>query len=177
MNHGEIPIDLYSPIAGRGNIPSHGWILWWIFQPQNLPPVLSFDSSKKGYSCNPLKSIQKDLRWFLFRFCFWNFCERLKHFTQMGEFNMPKETREAWVNSPFADCSKILYRVNVCDPPRVSHFSPQVFFWWLTGSNFRPLEDSGIQLIYPQLLRVYSLVFSFFFFQLVEGVQILHVII
>ena len=29
------------------------------------------------------------------------------------------------------------------DPPRVSNFSPQVCFWWLRGSNFRPLEDSG----------------------------------
>ena len=38
------------------------------------------------------------------------------------------------------------------DPPRVSNFSPQVCFWWLRGSNFRPLEDSGmysvVQFIY-----------------------------
>ena len=26
----------------------------------------------------------------------------------------------------------------------VSNLSPQVCFWWLRGSNFGPLEDSGI---------------------------------
>ena len=30
------------------------------------------------------------------------------------------------------------------DPPKMSNFRPQVCFWWLRGSNFRPLEDSGI---------------------------------
>ena len=34
------------------------------------------------------------------------------------------------------------------DPPRVSNFSPQVCFWWLRGSNFRPLELSGTNLPY-----------------------------
>ena len=29
------------------------------------------------------------------------------------------------------------------DLPRVSNFSPQVCFWRLRGSNFRPLGDSG----------------------------------
>ena len=29
------------------------------------------------------------------------------------------------------------------DPPSMSNFSPQVCFWWLRGSNFRPLENSG----------------------------------
>ena len=29
------------------------------------------------------------------------------------------------------------------DPPRVSNFSPWICFWWLRGSNFTPLEDSG----------------------------------
>ena len=31
------------------------------------------------------------------------------------------------------------------NPPRVSNFSPKrSIFWWLRGSNFRPLEDSGM---------------------------------
>ena len=29
------------------------------------------------------------------------------------------------------------------DPPKVSNFSPWVCFWWLGGTNFTPLEDSG----------------------------------
>ena len=29
------------------------------------------------------------------------------------------------------------------DPPRVSSIGPQVCFWWLRSSNFRPLEYSG----------------------------------
>ena len=32
--------------------------------------------------------------------------------------------------------------------PGVSNFSPQICFWWLRGSNFRPLEDSGTYIVY-----------------------------
>ena len=33
----------------------------------------------------------------------------------------------------------------------VSNFSPQVCFWWVFwGPNFRPLEDSGINIYKPQ---------------------------
>ena len=38
----------------------------------------------------------------------------------------------------------LLYIYIFLDLPRVSNFSPQLCFWWLRGSNFRPLEDSGI---------------------------------
>ena len=41
----------------------------------------------------------------------------------------------------------IIYTYIYLDPPRVSNFSPQVFFWWLRGTNFTPLEDSGMYYI------------------------------
>ena len=44
------------------------------------------------------------------------------------------------------------------DPPRVSNFIPQVCFWWLRGTNFTPLEDSGMYILY-------KLLFVRFFFQ------------
>ena len=33
------------------------------------------------------------------------------------------------------------------DLPRVSNFSPQVCFWWLRGSNFKPLGNSGNEIL------------------------------
>ena len=33
---------------------------------------------------------------------------------------------------------------HIIHPPMVSNFSAQVCFWWLRGSNFRLLEDSGM---------------------------------
>ena len=47
-------------------------------------------------------------------------------------------------NTPFLSCYPWVWLQNDGimdpDPPRVSNFSPQVCFWWLRGSNFRPLE-------------------------------------
>ena len=44
-------------------------------------------------------------------------------------------------------------------PPRVSNFSLQGGFWWLRGSNIRPLEDSGTCIIYQYFrLDIYSLI-------------------
>ena len=40
------------------------------------------------------------------------------------------------------------------NPPRAQISGPQVCFWWLRGSNFRPLEDSGI--IYIYILYIYT---------------------
>ena len=37
------------------------------------------------------------------------------------------------------------------DPPRVSNFIPQVYFWWLRDTNFTPLEDSGMYILYKLL--------------------------
>ena len=33
------------------------------------------------------------------------------------------------------------YEFSHLEPPRASNFSPQVYFWWLRGTNFTPLED------------------------------------
>ena len=44
-----------------------------------------------------------------------------------------------------------LLNISVTDPPRVSNFSPQVCFWWLRGSKFRPLEDSGTHFLLGSL--------------------------
>ena len=43
--------------------------------------------------------------------------------------------------------------IYVC-PVKVSNFSPQVCFWWFRGSNFRPVEDSGIR--WYKLLNIFS---------------------
>ena len=40
-------------------------------------------------------------------------------------------------------------------PSKGVKFQPPVCFWWLRGSNFRPLEDSGIYIIYIYILYLY----------------------
>ena len=41
---------------------------------------------------------------------------------------------------PNAPCMEYLNIYLYLHPPRVSNFSPQVCFWWLRGSSFRPLR-------------------------------------
>jgi len=45
------------------------------------------------------------------------------------------------------------------DPPRVSNFSPRVCFWWLRGSNFRPVEDLDTYFIYDNRC-IYAFIFA-----------------
>ena len=52
-----------------------------------------------------------------------------------------KTTQVVYLNNGKTKSQHLTY---LGPPFRVLNFSPQVCFWWLSGTNFTLLEDSGI---------------------------------